>query len=83
MDELPKTTNRLSLLIFIVGPLFALLAVFILIIFGNYSTVVEFDLDIFDFDSCAAKGYPIMESFPRQCRTNDGRLFVEVIYTNA
>jgi hypothetical protein len=29
------------------------------------------------FVSCAAAGYPIMESFPRQCRTPDGRLFVE------
>ena len=31
------------------------------------------------FVSCAAAGYPIMESFPRQCRTPDGRLFVEEV----
>ncbi len=32
-----------------------------------------------DFTSCAAVGYPIMESYPRQCRTPDGRTFVEQI----
>jgi hypothetical protein len=31
---------------------------------------------ISDFDSCVAAGYPVMESFPRQCRTPDGRNFV-------
>ncbi len=28
------------------------------------------------FEACAAAGYPIMESYPRQCRTPDGRTFV-------
>lgn len=28
------------------------------------------------FEECAAAGYPIMESYPEQCRTPDGRLFV-------
>ncbi|HEY4488332.1 MAG TPA: hypothetical protein VJB97_02355, partial [Candidatus Paceibacterota bacterium] len=27
------------------------------------------------FDECAASGYPIMESFPEQCMTPDGRSF--------
>lgn len=31
------------------------------------------------FDGCASAGYPIMESYPRQCRTPDGRGFVEAI----
>ncbi len=31
------------------------------------------------FDECAAAGYPIMESYPQQCRTADGRLFVQDI----
>ena len=30
-----------------------------------------------DFASCAGAGYPVMESYPRQCRTPDGRTFVE------
>ena len=31
------------------------------------------------FKECAELGYPIMESYPRQCRTPDGDLFVEEI----
>ncbi len=31
------------------------------------------------FEECAAAGYPIMESYPRQCKTPDGRTFTEVI----
>jgi hypothetical protein len=29
------------------------------------------------FDECAGAGYPVMESYPRQCRTPEGRTFVE------
>ncbi|MEK6871569.1 MAG: hypothetical protein AABX16_01565 [Nanoarchaeota archaeon] len=32
---------------------------------------------ITDFESCAAVGYPVMESYPRQCRTANGKIFVE------
>ncbi|HWO07798.1 MAG TPA: hypothetical protein VNM40_04455 [Candidatus Paceibacterota bacterium] len=32
-----------------------------------------------NFEECAAAGNPVMESYPRQCRTADGRLFVEEI----
>ena len=31
------------------------------------------------FDECVAAGNPVMESYPRQCRTDDGRNFVEEI----
>jgi hypothetical protein len=34
---------------------------------------------ITNFDECVAAGNPVMESYPRQCRTTDGRLFVEEI----
>lgn len=34
------------------------------------------------FEECAAAGNPIMESYPRQCRSADGQLFVENIQTN-
>ena len=33
-------------------------------------------LSVSSFDECAAAGYPIMESYPEQCRTPDGRTFV-------
>ncbi|PIR37978.1 MAG: hypothetical protein COV34_02730 [Candidatus Zambryskibacteria bacterium CG10_big_fil_rev_8_21_14_0_10_42_12] len=29
------------------------------------------------FEDCVAEGNPVMESYPRQCRTVDGRLFTE------
>ena len=31
------------------------------------------------FEDCAAAGYPIAESYPEQCRTPDGRLFVRTV----
>lgn len=36
---------------------------------------------IASFEECAAAGNPIMESYPRQCRTAEGQLFVEEIGT--
>jgi hypothetical protein len=33
------------------------------------------------FNDCAAAGYPVSESQPRQCRTPDGRLFTETLTT--
>ena len=35
--------------------------------------------EINNFEECIAVGNPAMESFPRQCRTEDGKHFVEVI----
>jgi tryptophan-rich sensory protein len=35
--------------------------------------------EITDFTSCAKAGFPIMESYPEQCRTADGRNFVRQI----
>ncbi|MBI5155952.1 PQQ-dependent sugar dehydrogenase [Candidatus Peregrinibacteria bacterium] len=34
---------------------------------------------IHSFEECAAAGYPVMESYPEQCRTPDGRNFVREI----
>lgn len=31
------------------------------------------------FDECVAEGNPVMESYPRRCRTIDGRMFTERI----
>ena len=35
--------------------------------------------EITSFEECVAAGNPVMESYPRQCRTEDGNLFVEEI----
>lgn len=47
----------------------------------NQSTITS-------FEDCLLAGYPIRETYPRQCATEDGRLFAEVIqesisYNNA
>lgn len=35
------------------------------------------------FEACLQAGYPVMESYPRQCRTADGQLFVEEVMATA
>jgi hypothetical protein len=35
------------------------------------------------FEACVQAGYPVMESYPRQCRTADGHLFVEQVEATA
>ncbi|MBI1833936.1 MAG: Gmad2 immunoglobulin-like domain-containing protein [Candidatus Andersenbacteria bacterium] len=37
------------------------------------------EADITTFEECGAAGYPIMESYPAQCRTADGKHFVQDI----
>ena len=34
------------------------------------------------FEECVAAGNPVMESYPRQCRSKNGELFVEQICLN-
>lgn len=33
--------------------------------------------EVLSFEDCLAAGYPAMESYPRQCKTPDGRTFAE------
>ncbi len=75
--------SRTGLILAVASPLIAILVIFGVIVLTQDSNITDFDLDVFDFESCAAKGYPIMESFPRQCRTDDGRLFTEILQPNA
>jgi eight-cysteine-cluster-containing protein len=59
--------------------LFSLL--FIAIIFlvvNNYQKETDVQ-EISSFQECEEAGYPIMESYPRQCRVPGGELFVEEI----
>ena len=37
------------------------------------------DVEVNNFNDCVKEGNPVMESYPRQCRSLDGRLFVEDI----
>jgi len=41
--------------------------------------IVPLNNEINNFEECIAAGNPAMESHPRQCRTEDGKHFVEVI----
>lgn len=36
-------------------------------------------ITINSFDDCIKAGYPVMESYPRQCRTPDGKSFTEIL----
>lgn len=35
------------------------------------------ETEVLSFADCAAAGYPVMESHPRQCKTPDGRTYAE------
>lgn len=41
--------------------------------YGNHAPRIE------TFAQCAAEGFPVMESYPRQCRRADGKVFKEDI----
>jgi len=38
---------------------------------------------VLSFEDCAKAGYPVMESYPRQCKTPDGRTYAEEIAEKA
>lgn len=62
--------------------LLAVAAIFLIVlgylVFANFSKLAP-QKNIQSFADCVAAGYPVMESYPRQCRTPDGRNFVEQI----
>lgn len=49
------------------------------IYYGTSEKVVAPSEEITTFEECRDAGYPIMESYPEQCRTPDGRNFVREI----
>lgn len=69
MNPSAKTTTLLGIavvLIIVAGLLLAL----------SRTAKEQRILSINSFEECKAAGYPVMESYPEQCRTPDGRLFV-------
>ncbi len=48
-------------------------------LFFNSPKVIKKNLLITNFKECLNAGYPVMETYPRQCRTPNGELFVEVV----
>lgn len=58
-------------ILMIVGILF--LASIILLLDNNNTALID------NFEECVAAGYPVLESYPEQCRTRDGRTFTKDI----
>jgi hypothetical protein len=59
--------------------------ILILVILGAGFLVWKYEANkkalaaISSFQECVAKGFPVLESYPRQCKTPDGRTFTEDI----
>jgi hypothetical protein len=51
-------------------------ASFLLGVIGFVYGLRESRADIHSFEECAAAGYPILDSYPEQCETPDGKRFV-------
>ena len=49
------------------------------LILGLHEIRGEIESNIESFEECVAAGNPVMESYPRQCKTTDGKNFVEVV----
>jgi hypothetical protein len=71
-----KKTKNLAIIGLSVVAIVALVIIFTNIGIQNINSQVT------DFESCAAAGYAVMESFPMQCRTPDGRVFVQQVSEN-
>lgn len=69
MNPQTKTTTLIGLLV-----VFTIVAG-LLIALSNIAKQQRI-LSVGSFEECALAGYPIMESYPEQCRTPDGRTFV-------
>lgn len=61
-------------IIFIVVLLLLLLAVYFI-----FSSLSQKTPKVTSFEECVQAGYPVMESYPRQCRTSKGEIFTEEI----
>ena len=55
---------------------YGLLIVFGLIVIGTCSAIIQ---EINSFEDCVEAGYPILVSYPAQCRTPEGKVFVEQV----
>ncbi|MCX6744796.1 MAG: RsiV family protein [Candidatus Parcubacteria bacterium] len=69
--------KNLSLILIVC--ILVMLALFVAIKFNPKPIAVNI---INNFDECAKSGNAILESYPRQCKTADGRSFTEVINLN-
>ncbi|HXK32321.1 MAG TPA: hypothetical protein VJ378_02535, partial [Candidatus Paceibacterota bacterium] len=66
----------MKILIFVLALIIVFVIVFLVL---NHKTVEAPTTSIDSFEKCTEAGNAIMESYPRQCRTEDGRIFTEDI----
>lgn len=56
--------------------------IFTLVVGGYFLFVREDALVVTNFEECVAAGYPVMESYPEQCRTPNGETFIREVEEN-
>lgn len=69
MNPSTKTTT-------LIGILIALIIVAGLLLALSQTAKEQRALSVTSFEECKAAGYPIMESYPEQCVTPDGRMYI-------
>lgn len=62
-------------LLWVIALILIIILAFVLKITKNPTIVTS----VFDFNQCVWAGYPIMESYPAQCKTPDGKSFTQDI----
>jgi len=63
----------------IIFVLILIIFLFTAFLIWNQKKIEKSIAGVSNFEECAAKGYPILESYPSQCKTPDGRTFIEDI----
>jgi hypothetical protein len=63
-------------IIFLIMVIIVSAAVFML---WNQKKIEESNAAVNSFEECAAKGYPVLETYPSQCKTPSGKTFIEDI----
>ena len=70
-----KLIMKFKIILFIIVlVLFIFFGVFLVLAFNNYKIA-----SINNFEDCKTAGYPILETYPEQCKTPDNRTFVRII----
>ncbi|PIR82824.1 hypothetical protein COU20_00140 [Candidatus Kaiserbacteria bacterium CG10_big_fil_rev_8_21_14_0_10_59_10] len=65
------------IVLLIIAALLSFLALFLARVVIETRGGGDFTGPVQSFEECVAAGNPVMESYPRQCRSADGQLFVE------
>lgn len=68
----------------IIAILFFILTASVVIFLIIYPTLKKSDtITIHTFEQCVRAGYPVLESYPRQCSLPDGKFFTETILVSS